>query len=178
MLAWNDWHLLLSLILPSLGSMKPKVYIETSIPSFYHETRTSPEAVARRNWTRDWWEAKRHLYEIVSSDAVQSEIEFTPEPKLQQCLDFLASLPLLAITPPVIEIVSVYTHNKLMPANSSGDALHLALASYYRCDYLLTWNCKHLANANKFGHIRRINSTLGLYVPTLITPLELLGETP
>ena len=156
--------------------MKPNVYIETSIPSFYFETRTSPEAVARRNWTHTWWEKKRELYEIVSSEAVEAELEMTPAPKRQECLHFLSTIPLLAISPPIIEIVQTYILNKVMPANAGGDALHLALASYYRCDYLLTWNCKHLANGNKFGHIRRINSMLGLYVPTLITPLELLGE--
>ena len=63
-----------------------------------------------------------------------------------------------------------------MPENPLGDALHLAVASYHKCDFLLTWNCDHLANANKFGHIKRINTILGLYVPALITPLELLGE--
>ena len=63
-----------------------------------------------------------------------------------------------------------------MPADPRGDALHLALASFYKCDFLLTWNCTHLANANKFGHIRRINVMLGLNVPLLVTPLELLGE--
>ena len=63
-----------------------------------------------------------------------------------------------------------------MPDDPVGDALHLALASYYKCDFLLTWNCRHLANANKFDHIRRINTLLGLFVPALVTPLELLGE--
>ena len=62
-----------------------------------------------------------------------------------------------------------------MPRDPVGDALHLALASFHKCDFLLTWNCLHLANANKFGHIRRINGMLGLFVPLLVTPLELLG---
>jgi hypothetical protein len=62
-----------------------------------------------------------------------------------------------------------------MPANPVGDALHLALASFHRCDFLVTWNCKHIANANKFGHIRRVNSMLGLFNPALVTPLELLA---
>jgi hypothetical protein len=62
------------------------------------------------------------------------------------------------------------------PADPGGDALHLALASYHRCDFLVTWNCRHLANANKFGHIRRVNVLLGLFVPALVTPLELLGD--
>ena len=61
-------------------------------------------------------------------------------------------------------------------ASPLGDALHLALASYHKFDYLLTWNCEHLANANKAGHIRWINTVLGLYVPMLITPLQLIGE--
>ncbi len=63
-----------------------------------------------------------------------------------------------------------------MPKDPLGDALHLALASYHKCDFLLTWNCKNIANANKFTHIKRINTLLGLFVPTLITPLELMGE--
>ena len=65
-----------------------------------------------------------------------------------------------------------------MPADPFGDALHLAIASYHRCDFLVTWNCRHLANANKFGHIRRVNGILGLFVPSLVTPLELVGEDP
>ena len=63
-----------------------------------------------------------------------------------------------------------------MPRDPVGDALHLALASYHKCDFLLTWNCKNLANANKFGHIRRINGLLGLYTPNIVTPLELLED--
>lgn len=72
-----------------------------------------------------------------------------------------------------MEIVEVYIEHQLMPQ----DPLHLALASYYRCDFLLTWNCNHLANANKFNHIKRINTLLGLFVPMLVTPLEMLGES-
>ncbi|MBI3417353.1 MAG: hypothetical protein HY043_18835 [Verrucomicrobia bacterium] len=56
------------------------------------------------------------------------------------------------------------------------DADHLALASYHKCDMLVTWNCRHLANANKLGHVRRVNALLGLETPLLITPLELLGK--
>jgi hypothetical protein len=57
----------------------------------------------------------------------------------------------------------------------AGDALHLALASFHKCEFLVTWNCRHLANANKFGHIRRVNTLLGLMIPALVTPLGLLG---
>ncbi len=64
----------------------------------------------------------------------------------------------------------------VMPRDPAGDALHLAAASFHRCDFLVTWNCQHLANANKFGHIRRVNSIIGLGNPALVTPLELLGD--
>ena len=73
-------------------------------------------------------------------------------------------------------LVTAYIDHRVMPANPNGDALHLALASYHRCDFLLTWNCRHIANANKFAHIHKVNELLGLFVPTLITPLELLAE--
>src|SRR5204863_1340643 len=90
-------------------------------------------------------------------------------------LALLANLQLLPVEPDIQAIVQTYLHHKLMPANPSSDALHLSLASYYKCDFLVTWNCRHLANANKFGHIRRVNAMLGLFVPALVTPLELLG---
>lgn len=92
-----------------------------------------------------------------------------------QRLALVRDLPLLPIEPAIVEIVQTYIRHKVMPADPGGDALHLALASYHKCDSLVTWNCRHLANANKFGHIRRVNALLGLFVPMLVTPLELLG---
>lgn len=84
---------------------------------------------------------------------------------------------MLKITPAVAETVQVYIRHKLMPANPGGDALHLALASHYECDFIVTWNCKHLANPNKFAHIRNINGVLGLSVPEIVTPLILLRRS-
>ena len=89
-------------------------------------------------------------------------------------------LPILPLSTEADEIVDVYIKRKVMPADPLGDALHLALASIHKVDYLVTWNCQHLANASKFGHIRRVNTLLGLHVPAIVTPLELMGamETP
>jgi hypothetical protein len=84
-------------------------------------------------------------------------------------------VPLVPVVPAIAEIVETYIRHEVMPADPGGDALHLALASYHKCDFLVPWNCRHLANANKFGHIRRVNTMLGLFVPALVTPLELLG---
>lgn len=153
----------------------PRIYVETTIPSFYHETRTAPEIVARREWTRQWWSTAAARYELVTSPAVLDELGSGPSDRSGAWLALVADLPVLTVSPAIVEIVQAYIRHKLMPANPTGDALHLALASYHKCDFLVTWNCEHLANANKFGHIRRINTMLGLFVPALVTPMELLG---
>jgi predicted nucleic acid-binding protein len=154
---------------------KPRIYVETTIPSFYHETRTAPDILARRRWTRLWWSDAPERYELVTSSPVLDELAGGPHERIAERLALVRELPLLAIEPGIAEIVQTYIRHKLMPADPAGDALHLALASYHKCDFLVTWNCRNLANANKFGHIRRVNTMLGLFVPILATPLELLG---
>ncbi len=156
--------------------MKQLVYIETSIPSFYYEDRTDDVATTLKTWTQRWWDHSRHLYRLVTSQAVLEELNNGDYPKKEKCIALLDDLPLLAIEFEIADIVETYIRHKLMPNDLGGDALHLAIASYYKCDVLLTWNCSHLANANKFNHIRRINTLQGLFVPVLTTPFELLGE--
>ena len=156
--------------------MREKVYVETTIPSFYHETRTDPGIVARRNWTQHWWDFKRETYEVVTSVAVVDELGRGDYPTRTEALALLEDIPLLKTGSAVVEIVEAYIHHCVMPADPGGDALHLALASFNKCEFLLTWNCRHLANANKLRHIRRVNGMLGLYVPNLVTPLEFLDE--
>jgi len=156
--------------------MRRKIYIETTIPSFYYEARTEPDMVARREWTRQWWTIGRKEFELVTSVAIIDELGQGDFPAQGDCLALLEGLPVLAVEPAILEIVESYISHHVMPNDPVGDALHLALASHYRCDFLVTWNCRHLANANKFDHIRRVNTLLGLYVPALVTPLEFLGE--
>ncbi|MEK9148772.1 MAG: type II toxin-antitoxin system VapC family toxin [Candidatus Desantisbacteria bacterium] len=154
--------------------MNQRVYIETSIPSFYHEIRTEPEMIARRSWTREWWEQQSYHYELVTSLAVIEELERGDYPTKSAALALMKSIPILPVEEPIPEIVEAYIARKLMPDDVAGDAFHLAMASYHQCHFLLTWNCQNLANANKFDHIRRVNTILGLFVPMIVTPFELL----
>jgi len=131
---------------------------------------------ARRNWTREWWTDYRSHYEAVTSDAVIDELSAGDYPGRDDALALISSLPLVPLDSAVAEIVETYMEHSIMPKDPLGDALHLALASYHKCDFLLTWNCVYHANANKFSHIKRINTLLGLFVPSLVTPLELMGE--
>ncbi len=130
--------------------------------------------VARRQWTREWWDDRRHQYDVLTSIPVLDELESGDHPHKDQALLLLSSLPLLVMPDAITEIVDTYIQHHVMPRDPTGDALHLALASYHRCQFLLTWNCAHLANANKQEHIRHVNALLGLPVPILTTPLELM----
>ena len=160
--------------------MSLKIYIETTIPSFYFEARRNVECVSRRNWTRRWWDEQRQEHQLVTSLVVRNELSDPtyPETKRRNALALIDELPVLDLNAYIDEIVEAYVANLLMPQQPTADAVHLALASHYGCDVLLTWNCVHLANPNKFRHIQGINKRLGLPVPMVVTPLELLGETP
>lgn len=154
-----------------------QIYIETTIPSFYHEVRRDAVNVARRQWTQQWFDAAVKADEIVTSAAVLQELQRGDFPGKPNAIAMVRSLDALAITDEVLRIADEYIARTLMPRDPTGDALHLAIASYPGCDFLATWNCKHLANANKFGHIHRVNDMLGLATPILTTPLELVGGT-
>ncbi len=153
----------------------PRAYVETSVPSFYLDDRPEPAIVARRDWTRQWWDGPARNCELVTRVAVLDELTAGSPERSADRLALVHDLALLTIEPAIAEIVKAYVRQRVMPADPEGDALHLALASFHKCEFLVTWNCRHLANANKFGHIRRVNTLLGLFVPALVTPLQLLG---
>lgn len=152
---------------------RPRVYIETTIPSAYCDERTAPEMVARREATRRWWGTAGERFEKVTGPTVREELERGPWHRQADWLRLIEELPVLEVTTAITAIASDYRQHKLMPPD---DAVHLAVASLHRCDYLLTWNFKHLANPNKFGHIQRVNVRLGLFVPRIVAPPALLGE--
>lgn len=127
-------------------------------------------------WTRAWWHSTEDEHELVTSEAVIEELSRGEFPARDDCLRLIEHLPLVSVEAAVVEIVRTCVSRRVMPRDPAGDALHLALASHHRCDFLVTWNCSHLANANKFDHIRRVNGMLGLFVPTRVTPMELLGD--
>jgi hypothetical protein len=154
------------------------IYVETSIPSFYHDTRPEPEHQARKQWTREWWAIASDRDVLVTSAAVTVELERAPEPKRAEALGLIESLPLLGSPSEVDQLVAAYLANHLMPRDAAGDARHLALATFHGCDMLATWNCRHIANANKRAQIQRLNASLGLATPLLTTPLELLETFP
>lgn len=119
---------------------KPRVYVETTIPSFYCELRSARDIMVRRDWTRRWWQSAPERYELVTSLAVLEELTRGIPARSAQRLALVRGLPVLSMDLAVAEIVEAYVRHKVM-----------------------------------LGHIRRVNTLLGLFVPSLVTPLELLG---
>jgi len=155
----------------------PSVYIETTIPSFYFETRKSATVVSWREATRRWWDSYRARYELVTSRLVLDELSLAPPAKAQSTMALLADVPLIGALPGLEDVIEFYFKHQLMPRGAEGDAGHLALASLHGVDFLLTWNCQHLANANKVQHISIVNARLGLKTPILTTPQNLIPES-
>jgi len=154
--------------------MKEKVYLDSTIPSYYFDQRESLHAFTEI--TRKWWAEMRGEYELYLSDAVLQELNSGDYPRKREIIELVSPIPLLPLTPDLEQVVEFYVANYVMPKSLIGDAVHLAYASYYDIQYLLTWNCNHLANANKRKHIRVINGRLGLSTPEIVTPLELFKE--
>lgn len=154
--------------------MKPVIYVETTIFSILVDTR--PESVYRRRWTMDWWRTQRKRFDLYTSPFVVDELNVPVYPGWQKAMAIVRRQKLLAVADDLPGIIRVYIDNLLMPQGDEGDAAHLAMASIHEADYLLTWNCRHLANANKFEHIRAIKRRLGLLTPEIVTPEQLFKE--
>jgi predicted nucleic acid-binding protein len=153
---------------------RPRVYVETTIPNFYYDFRPSEAVALRREATRRWWATAAERYELVTSVYVHDELSAGRGAAVALRLKLLEGIGLLRASPAVDATIEVYFKHRLMPRKPPVDAMHLALASHYGCDLIVTWNCKHLANKNKVHHIQRINTSLGLGLPRLVTPLELV----
>jgi predicted nucleic acid-binding protein len=154
--------------------MKPTVYVETTVLSFYWDDR--PDSAHRRAVTREWWRTEQKRYDVYTSYFVLAEVSNPVYPNWEKVRQLADQIRVLEVVDEIEGIVKAYMDNQLMPQGYAGDAAHLAMASYHEVDYLLTWNCRHLANANKNEHIRRINRKLGLLTPELVTPEQLFKE--
>lgn len=153
-----------------------RVFIETTIPSYYFETRTDRRSLDWREQTRLWWNLYRKDYETVTSEFVVVEFLRAPEAKSAQAARFFEPIEILAVPRRLEDVIAYYIKQKLMPEDAAGDAAHLAMASLHSVDIILTWNCRHLANANKIPHLRAINTRLGLPTPIIATPFEVIPE--
>ena len=153
------------------------LYLDTTIPSYYYDQRKSLDIRYRRKITRDWWNNEKDFFSLYISELVLVELQRGNYPQKEKVIRLVKNVSILPIVSEIEDIVREYLKNFLMPRIDVGDAFHLAYASFFKIDYLLTWNCNHLANVNKKRHIEAINRKLKLFVPEIITPLQLFKET-
>jgi predicted nucleic acid-binding protein len=153
---------------------KRSVYLDTSIFSYLIDERENLKSFIEI--TKDWWDTQKRYFKLFISSEVIAELQLGKYPNKKTAIDIAESIEILPRTDEIREIAEIYIENFIMPKNYEGNAIHLAYSSLYKIDFLLTWSCKHLANANKKLHIRKINTKLGLFVPEIITPLELFKE--
>ena len=154
--------------------MKRTVYMDSTIPSYLFDERESIKTYIEV--TKKWWNEERGNFDLWISEETFAELSKGDYPNKTEILECASQIQVLPFDEHIVEIAQVYLNNYLMPLVLKGDALHLAYASFFKMDFLLTWNCNHLGNANKKQHIRIINARLNLFVPEIVTPLELFTE--
>ena len=156
--------------------MKRKIYIETSVVS-YLTARPSKTIVgaAHQQITLAWWET-RSQYELLVSESVLRECGAGDPDAAQKRLAMLNDIPLLLITEQALNIAESLVQRGIIPSKAAEDALHIAVATVNQVDYLLTWNCRHIANPEIQRDIAAYLEQIGLFLPFICTPEELLGE--
>ncbi len=155
----------------------PRIYIETSIVS-YLRLRPSPQVVAaaRQVLTRRWWDDERASYDLVTSQYVIDEVAYGDPHLAQERLDALDGIPLLQLGPEIDAVATEIMSRAILPPKAQVDALHIATAAHHRIDYLLTWNCTHIANARILPRIQRALVELNCFVPMICTPEEMVDD--
>ena len=156
--------------------MASKLYLETTVLS-YLAARPSRDLIvaAHQQLTHDWWADHRHEFDLYASQLVQQEAGAGDPEVAAQRLAFLEGTTLLAITEEALSLADALVRRKAVPKNAAEDAAHIAIACVHGMDYVLTWNCKHIANARLQKAMEAVAIDLGYELPVICTPEELLG---
>ena len=155
--------------------MKPKVYIETSIPSYLTARPCNDiRAMANQNTTIEWWENRRSEFEVYVSEFVIAESsQGHPEASTRR-MDAIEGIPELDVTKEVKILAKALIEEGPIPDKAEIDAYHIAVATVNGMDYLLTWNCSHIANAVMRPKVEAVCRKHGYEPPTICTPQELM----
>jgi predicted nucleic acid-binding protein len=157
--------------------MSETVYIETSIVG-YLTVRPSNNLILMANleFTRQWWNTRRDHFALYISQVVLDEVARGDAEMASRRLEILRDFSSLEVNQAVQDLAVEFLAKSSLPPKAANDALHIAVATVYGLDYLLTWNCKHIANAQIQKKLSQISSAVGYELPTLCTPYELMGE--
>ena len=152
--------------------MKPSLYLETSVIGAYLDNGEP----FRRDLTIRWWEHEMSDYRAVVSLLVARELERVPEPHRSSYLNLVNPLEQVELTEEASILADGYVSRGIFHRKYIADALHVAIASCHKIDYLVTWNFGHLANVRRQARIRLFNTAAGFFVPMIVTPEFLVSE--
>lgn len=155
--------------------MKPTVYLETSVIS-YLAARPSRDLIVagHQQITHDWWSTVRVKVDCFISEPVIQEAGRGDQEAAQKRLAITLGIPTLILNEEIKELALKYQAAAKILEKAKLDTFHLALPAWYKVDYLLTWNCKHIANGNVRRIVENISKQLNIHTPTICTPEELM----
>ncbi len=158
--------------------MKQTVYIETTVFS-YLTARPSRNllAAAWQQVTADWWDCRKNRFKLYISELVVAESERGNPEAAKRRLATLQGISELSVTEKAIAFAEKLLSSGALPPKAPDDAMHIAIASVHSINYLLTWNCRHIDNAETKPLIRKVCENSGFTYPEICTPQELMGET-
>lgn len=154
--------------------MKKSIYLDATVPNYFYDKRSGIEAFV--DITQKWWNGQKSAFELFTSDYTIAELTQSDYPNKNKIIKLVENIPVLESNDEIDDVAELYINQFVMPKGDYRDAYHLACASVMKIDFLLTWNCNHLANANKERHIQIINTKLGLHIPRILTPMQLFKE--
>lgn len=154
---------------------KESVYIETTLVSYYTSNLSRDIIIlAHQEVTKDWWPMAIRRYNIFISEIVIEEASLGDPEASKRRLEEIKDFPHLELNEKVEEMAQIYVERLNIPEKSIRDAIHLAVACVHNIDYLVTWNCRHIANGEVIKKLMKINEPLGVHTPIICTPEELM----
>lgn len=155
------------------------IYIETTIPSYLASDPSRDLIIAaHQQQTHEWWRVASSAFEMFVSEAVLAEISAGDPELARRRLEIVAGMPSLMYTSEVKKLEETYNKRLGFSGRGMSDTPHFAFAVIYELDFLLTWNCAHIANGNVVRRLARVNAELDLFTPVIVTPSQLLFAEP
>ncbi len=156
--------------------MAQRVYVETTIPSYLTAWPSRDLIIAgHQQLTKEWWRTRRTEFDLYISQFVIDEASAGDAEAAKERLAILNPLPLLDISAAVLQLASVILQEGVIPAKAARDAAHIAVSAVHEIDFLLTWNCAHIANAQIVKRVQALCTRQGFPCPVICTPEELMG---
>lgn len=159
--------------------MDERVYIETTVVSYLTARPNRDVVIAgHQQVTHEWWDTRRESYELCISQLVLKEAGAGDAQAAQDRMEVLKTMTLLETSVQALDLAKLLIQAGALPSKAADDALHIAVAAMNGIPYLLTWNCRHLANATMRPVIESVCVAKGVKAPIICTPEELLEAKP